>query len=50
MVYKLAPTLGFEIMISSFSEKTPVHQHGMTAYKDLEVNGEDEEHRLKVRR
>ena len=25
-----------EIMISSFSEKTPVHQHGMTAYEDLE--------------
>ena len=23
-------------MISSFSEKTPVHQHGMTAYEDLE--------------
>ena len=23
-------------MISSFSEETPVHQHGMTAYEDLE--------------
>lgn len=28
--------VGKEIMKSSFSEKKPVHQHGMTPYEDLE--------------